>query len=104
MYLSLACTRRWQQQETVRDARLDLAGGFSVALCNRCRRDSVPAVLRRVTAPADGEELVKRVGKKLNGRYALVSIFSARSKIRLVVCLLPFAHALLLQLALTSCP
>ncbi len=38
-----------------------------------------------LAAPADGEELVKRIGKKLNGRYALVSIFSSRSKIRLVV-------------------
>ena len=63
--------------------------------CNRCRERPL---LRRITAPGDGEELVKRVGKKLNGRYALVSIFSARAKIRLVVRLLPFARLLLLAL------
>ncbi len=35
--------------------------------------------------PSEDEELVKRVGKKINGKYALVTIFVALSRIRLVV-------------------
>lgn len=38
--------------------------------------------------------MVKRVGKKINGRYALISVFVARARIRLVVRrphLLPFS-------------
>ena len=36
-------------------------------------------------APRDDEVLVRRVGKKINGKYALVTIFSSHSRVRLVV-------------------
>ena len=38
-----------------------------------------------LAGPSEDEELVKRVGKKINGKYALVTIFVALSRIRLVV-------------------